>query len=126
MLLPLALGCSAVAILADLGFTHKAIFSAEPAPQAGLEGCEARIRTLTTGFAARKAGNRKRGMSTAAIRVLFFILLAVGGVSSGAAAAGAQVIDPIGTVTSAISTITSQTTIVSDLTDGVSGGGSGS
>jgi hypothetical protein len=65
-------------------------------------------------------------MSAAAIRALFFIALALGGVSSGAAAAGAQVVDPIGTVTSAISTITSQTTIVSDLTDGVTGGGSGS
>jgi hypothetical protein len=65
-------------------------------------------------------------MSTAAIRALFFIVLALGGVSSGAAAAGAQVVDPIGTVTSAISTITSQTTIVSDLTDDVTGGGSGS
>lgn len=65
-------------------------------------------------------------MSTAAIRALFFMALALGGVSSGAAAAGAQVVDPIGTVTSAISTITSQTTIVSDLTDGVTGGGSGS
>ena len=64
-------------------------------------------------------------MSTAAIRVLIFILLAVGGVSSGAAAAGAQVVDPIGTVTSAISTITSQTTIVSDLTgDSTSAGSS--
>jgi hypothetical protein len=64
-------------------------------------------------------------MSAAAIRALFFIALALGGVSSGAAAAGAQVVDPMGTVTSAISTITSQTTIVSDLTDGVTGAGSG-
>jgi hypothetical protein len=64
-------------------------------------------------------------MSAAAIRVLFFILLAVGGVSSGAAAAGAQVVDPIGTVTSAISTITSQTTIVSDLTGGSTNADSG-
>jgi hypothetical protein len=62
-------------------------------------------------------------MSAAAIRVLFFIVLALGGVSSGAAAAGAQVVDPIGTVTSAISTITSQTTIVSDLTGGSGGNG---
>ena len=65
-------------------------------------------------------------MRAAVIRGLVFIALALGGVSSGAAAAGAQVVDPIGTVTSAISTITSQTTIVSDLTDGVTGGGSGS
>ena len=64
-------------------------------------------------------------MNAAAIRVLFFILLAVGGVSSGAAAAGAQVVDPIGTVTSAISTITSQTTIVSDLAGGSTDAGSG-
>lgn len=64
-------------------------------------------------------------MSAAAIRVLFFIVLALGGVSSGAAAAGAQVVDPIGTVTSAISTVTSQTTIVSDLTGGATSGGSG-
>jgi hypothetical protein len=62
-------------------------------------------------------------MSAAAIRVLFFMVLALGGVSSGAAAAGAQVVDPIGTVTSAISTITSQTTIVSDLTGGSGGNG---
>jgi hypothetical protein len=62
------------------------------------------------------------GMSAAA-RALFFIALALGGVSSGAAAAGAQVVDPIGTVTSAISTITSQTTIVSDLTGGSGDGG---
>jgi hypothetical protein len=58
-----------------------------------------------------------------AARALFFIALALGGVSSGAAAAGAQVVDPIGTVTSAISTITSQTTIVSDLTGGSGDGG---
>lgn len=64
-------------------------------------------------------------MSAAAIRVLFFIVLALGGVSSGAAAAGAQVVDPIGTITSAISTVTSQTTIVSDLTGGATSGGSG-
>jgi hypothetical protein len=62
---------------------------------------------------------------SAAARALFFIALALGGVSSGAAAAGAQVVDPIGTVTSAISTITSQTTIVSDLTGGSGGGGGG-
>jgi hypothetical protein len=64
-------------------------------------------------------------MSAAAIRALFLIVLALGGVSSGAAAAGAQVVDPIGTVTSAISTITSQTTIVSDLTGGSGGDGGG-
>jgi hypothetical protein len=67
-------------------------------------------------------------MRTAAIRILFFMVLALGGVSSGAAMAGVQ-LDPIGTVTSAISTIASQTTVVSDLTGSVTSatsGGSGS
>jgi hypothetical protein len=52
------------------------------------------------------------------------VVLALGGVSSGAAMAGVQ-LDPIGTVTSAISTITSQTTVVSDLTDSTISGSSG-
>jgi hypothetical protein len=58
-------------------------------------------------------------MRSAAIRVLLLVILALGGVASSAAMAGAQVLDPIGTVTSAISTITSQTTVVSDLTGSV-------
>jgi len=67
-------------------------------------------------------------MRVAAIRALLFVVLALGGVSSGAAMAGVQ-LDPIGTVTSAISTIASQTTVVSDLTGSVTSatsGGSGS
>ena len=79
-------------------------------------------------------------MRSAAIRVLLLVIFGLGGVSSSAALAGGS-LDPIGTVTSAISTITSQTTVVSDLggtvtspsgsvatsvaeaTDGVSGSG---
>jgi CRP-like cAMP-binding protein len=64
-------------------------------------------------------------MRSAAIRVLLLVILALGGVASSAAMAGAQVLDPIGTVTSAISTITSQTTVVSDLTGSVTGATSG-
>jgi hypothetical protein len=71
------------------------------------------------GFAHPKAGKRQIGMRSAAIRVLLFVMLALGGVASSAAMAGAQLLDPIGTVTSAISTITSQTTVVSDLTGSV-------
>ena len=67
-------------------------------------------------------------MRSAAIRVLCLVVLALGGVFSSAAVAGVQ-LDPIGTVTSAISTIVSQTTVVSDLTDsatsGATSGGSG-
>ena len=66
-------------------------------------------------------------MRSAAIRVLLLVMLALVGVASSAAMAGAQLLDPIGTVTSAISTITSQTTVVSDLTGSVtSATGSGS
>jgi len=64
-------------------------------------------------------------MRAAAIRVLLFVVLALGGVSSGAAVAGVQ-LDPVGTVTSAISTIASQTTVVSDLTGSATSGASGS
>jgi hypothetical protein len=65
-----------------------------------------------------------------AIRALCFVVLALGGVASSAAMAGAQLLDPIGTVTSAISTITSQTTGISDLSGSVtsatsSGSGAG-
>jgi hypothetical protein len=60
-------------------------------------------------------------MRSAAMRVLVLVILALGGVASSAAMAGAQLLDPIGTVTSAISTITSQTTVVSDLTSSGSG-----
>jgi hypothetical protein len=63
-------------------------------------------------------------MRSAALRSLCFIVLALGGVFSGAAMAGVQ-LDPIGTVTSAISTIAAQTTVVSDLTDSTTGSGSG-
>jgi hypothetical protein len=63
-------------------------------------------------------------MRSAAVRAFCLVVLALGGVSSGAAMAGVQ-LDPIGTVTSAISTITSQTTVVSDLTDSTISGGSG-
>jgi hypothetical protein len=59
------------------------------------------------------------GMRSRAIRALCFVALALGGVASSAAMAGAQLLDPIGTVTSAISTIGSQTTVVSDLTGSV-------
>ena len=65
-------------------------------------------------------------MRSMAIRALCFLVLALGGVSSGAVVAGAQ-LDPIRTVTSAISTVAS-TTIVSDLNGTVTGatrGGSG-
>ena len=64
-------------------------------------------------------------MRSAVIRVLFLVILALGGVASSAAIAGAQLVDPIGTVTSAISPITSQTTVVSDLTGSVTGATSG-
>jgi hypothetical protein len=55
--------------------------------------------------------------AAAAIRALVFVVLALGGVGTGAAAAGD--LDPIGSVTSVISTIASQTTVVSDLTGSV-------
>jgi hypothetical protein len=55
-------------------------------------------------------------MRSAAIRILLFVIFALVGMASSAAMAGAQLLDPIGTVTSAISPITSQTTVVSDLT----------
>jgi hypothetical protein len=63
-------------------------------------------------------------MRAAAIRVLLFVVLALGGVFSGAAVAGVQ-LDPVGTVTSAISTIASQTTVVSDLTGSATSATSG-
>ena len=75
-----------------------------------------------TSFAAQK-GVREVGMRSTAIRALCFAVLALGGVSSGAAMAGAQV-DPIRTVTSAISTVAS-TTVVSDLTGSVTSATSG-
>jgi hypothetical protein len=56
-------------------------------------------------------------MRSAAARGLFFLVLAIGGIWSGAATAGG--LDPIGTVTSAVSTIIGQTTVVSDLAGGV-------
>jgi hypothetical protein len=58
-------------------------------------------------------------MRSAAMRVLLLVVLALGGAASSAAMAGAQLLDPIGTVTSAISPITSQTTVVSNLTGSV-------
>jgi hypothetical protein len=63
-------------------------------------------------------------MKAAAIRGLLLVMLALGGLSTSAVTAGAQV-DPIGTVTSVISTVASQTTVVSDLTGGATSGGSG-
>jgi hypothetical protein len=63
-------------------------------------------------------------MRLAAKRLLYFVLLALSGALSSVAMAGP--LDPIGTVTSAISTIAGQTTIVSGVTGGVSGSGSGS
>jgi hypothetical protein len=63
-------------------------------------------------------------MKAAAIRALLLVMLALGGLSTSAVTAGAQV-DPIGTVTSVISTVASQTTVVSDLTGGATSGGSG-
>ena len=62
-------------------------------------------------------------MRSTALRALCFVVLALGGVSSGAAMAGAQ-LDPIRTITSAISTVAS-TTVVSDLTGSVTGATSG-
>jgi hypothetical protein len=62
-------------------------------------------------------------MGSTAIRALCFVVLALGGVSSAAAVAGAQ-LDPIRTVTSAISTVAS-TTVVSDLTGSVTSATSG-
>jgi hypothetical protein len=62
-------------------------------------------------------------MKAAAIRALLFVMLALGGLSTSAVTAGAQ--DPIGAVTSVISTVASQTTVVSDLTGGATSGGSG-
>jgi hypothetical protein len=67
----------------------------------------------------------RRGMRSAAIRALLFFGLVLGGLWSGGAAAGQQV-DPIGQVTSVISTIASQTTVASDLTGSVTSSGSGS
>jgi hypothetical protein len=64
-------------------------------------------------------------MRSAAVRVLLLVIFALGGVASSAAMAGAQLLDPIGTVTSAISPITSQTTVVSDLTGSVTSATSG-
>jgi hypothetical protein len=64
-------------------------------------------------------------MRSAAIRALLLIGLVLGGLWSAAAAAGQQ-LDPIGTVTSAISTIAAQTTVVSDLTGNATGSGSAS
>jgi len=58
-------------------------------------------------------------MRSAASRVLLLLILALGGMAGSAAIAGAQLLDPIGTVTSGISPITSQTTVVSDLTGSV-------
>ena len=55
-------------------------------------------------------------MRFAALRILFFTLLALLGASGSAALAGG--LDPIGTVTSAVSTVAGSTTIVSDLTGG--------
>jgi hypothetical protein len=53
-------------------------------------------------------------MRSAAVRALLCATLGLCGVCSGAAVAGTEV-DPLGTVTSAISTIASQTTVASDL-----------
>jgi hypothetical protein len=64
-------------------------------------------------------------MGSIAIRALCFVVLALGGVASSATMAGAQPLDPIGTVTSAISTITSQTPGISDLTGSVTNATSG-
>jgi hypothetical protein len=63
-------------------------------------------------------------MKAAAIRTLLLVMLALGGLSTSAVTAGAQV-DPIGTVTSVVSTVASQTTVVSGLTTGATSGGSG-
>jgi hypothetical protein len=60
-----------------------------------------------------------------AIRALCFVVLALGGVAGSAATGGAKLLDPIGTVTSAISTITSQTTGISDLSGSVTSATSG-
>jgi hypothetical protein len=65
-----------------------------------------------------KRGVREVGMRSTAIRALCFVVLALGGVASGAAVAGAQ-LDPIRTVTSAVSTV------VSDLTGSVTSATSG-
>jgi hypothetical protein len=72
-----------------------------------------------------QGGVREVRMGSMAIRALCFVVLALGGVASSAAMAGAQLLDPIGTVTSAISTITSQTTGISDLSGSVTSATSG-
>jgi hypothetical protein len=64
-------------------------------------------------------------MRCAAIRGLLLVILALAGVASSAMA-GAQPLDPIGTVTSAISTITSQTPGIPDLSGSVTSAVSGS
>jgi hypothetical protein len=69
-------------------------------------------------FRCSKGGYAKWGMRSTAVRALCFVVLALGGVASGAAMAGAQV-DPIRTVTSAVSTV------VSDLTGSVTSATSG-
>lgn len=66
-------------------------------------------------FPASKLGTRLGGMS-GAIRVFLFGLLAFCGVLSGAAVAGMQP-GPLDTVTSVLSSVGSQTTVVPDLTD---------
>ncbi len=57
-------------------------------------------------------------MQAAAIRAFILLVLVLSGVSAGAAAAGG--LDPIGTVTSVVSTLTSPTSVVSGLTGSVS------
>jgi hypothetical protein len=52
-------------------------------------------------------------MRLAAVRILGCIALLLGGMSAGAALAGTT--DPIGTITSAVSTVIGQTTVASDL-----------
>jgi hypothetical protein len=57
-------------------------------------------------------------MRPAATRAFTMLLLAVSGMLTGSAAAGS--LDPIGTATSVVSTVTSQATVVSGLTGSVS------
>ena len=61
-----------------------------------------------------QAAEKSRDGTAAALRITFLVILALcGGFSSAATAGG---IDPVGTVTGALSTIASQTTVASDLT----------
>jgi hypothetical protein len=62
-------------------------------------------------------------MRSAALRVVLCAILAACGLAASSAVARGQDLDPIATVTSVVSTILSQTTVVDDPTEPVSGAG---